>query len=413
MNSFSNKNVKIEVDDLNTFDVTLTKPLGCGGSKCAFAITTDLVLMVPNSRFNLPHNYNNWERITDEEYKISQILTDIGIYNPNHKKVKVYVEDKSFESYVSKNFDYLTALGINVIDMVKFNNGKIDYDYKIFYDENINLNDVNNWFPILSNLLNDIVLLYKYRIPLSHDSTNFVLIKNVDVNQISPYKIRYFGFDFTQRERSVQWGEPHFTESQNPIAEENIGVPRSWSFDSLYNMSHSEYTNILYLAIYFLIDIINKDGDYYENEKLAKSINSYFQEKLRNVYYTYAKDYPATITIHDLKFDDIEQFLELNMDISSFWNDIDKIYHTAFKLMMDENTIYKGVSKSIIEWMKAYNVYVDSKNNNLDIIPSYTITKLYSLSKEELNKLAKLLGMKNNKIEHIINILRYLRKIHY
>ncbi len=60
MNSFSGKNVKVVFDDGNDLNVTLTKPLGCGGSKCAFAINHDLVLIVPNNRFELPINYDNW-----------------------------------------------------------------------------------------------------------------------------------------------------------------------------------------------------------------------------------------------------------------------------------------------------------------------------------------------------------------
>lgn len=127
-------------------------------------------------------------KIVNEEIQVSQLLTSIEIYNPKHKKVTVTIYDIIFESYIPKSFEGLKSSGLEVIDMK--NNLET---YNIFYDPNIDLLNPNNWLPILSNLMEDIIILYKYRIPISSDSINYVLVKTNNLNLISSYEIRFLG----------------------------------------------------------------------------------------------------------------------------------------------------------------------------------------------------------------------------
>ena len=264
--------IKIKFNDGKILNLMLDFPIGCGGSKCAFVITDDLVLLLPNIR-GILDKFVNWKRIVNEEYQISQILTNIGIYNPNHEKVEVLIEDKLFESYVSKSFEGLKSSGINVIDTKNFDPEL----YHIFYDPNIDLSDPNNWYPILSNLMNDIILLYKYNIPVSSDSTNFALINQKDINLISPCEIRFFGFDFTSKMGPIKI---------NPI-------PKSWNTGSNFEIKLGWVFKILYKAMELLMfsaldDKYKKEHVVMpkEYEEILENLHSIFIKKMEDLYYS-------------------------------------------------------------------------------------------------------------------------------
>lgn len=61
---FDNKTVIIQISNDQLLEITLTTPVGCGGSKCAFKITSDLVLILPNLRGKLlSNNFSNWGKL--------------------------------------------------------------------------------------------------------------------------------------------------------------------------------------------------------------------------------------------------------------------------------------------------------------------------------------------------------------
>jgi hypothetical protein len=98
-------------------------------------------------------------------------------------------------------------------------------------------------------------------------------------------------------------------------------------------------------------------------------------------------------------------------DIKSFvvkngWGfSIDTAHDVAFELLQ------KGVDSStypvsLVEWAKAYNLL----QKNVDI-PMYTISEINNMSLKEKEQLAKRLTLKTTK--HIIDVLKYMRKIKY
>lgn len=105
--------------------------------------------------------------------------------------------------------------------------------------------------------------------------------------------------------------------------------------------------------------------------------------------------------IRDLKISHIKKFLEVNKR-----SDGSDIYSVALSLMKDPNTIYDDVDISIIEWMLAYNVLHKKIS-----IPIYTANDIKNLPELEFNKLAKSLGLSNNNVDNVINILRFLHKL--
>lgn len=108
--------------------------------------------------------------------------------------------------------------------------------------------------------------------------------------------------------------------------------------------------------------------------------------------------------IKDIPFDDAKQFLYDNdIEISS---DKNKIYYEIRKLIRNGSYDVTTIPISIVEWILAYNLIVSKIN-----ILKYTVSEIALLSKSEINKLAKLLGMTGNNIENIINILYYAHKL--
>jgi hypothetical protein len=110
------------------------------------------------------------------------------------------------------------------------------------------------------------------------------------------------------------------------------------------------------------------------------------------------------MNIQDIPLSDIIKFLDINR--KKYGNN--DVYDIAFSLMQNNNTIYKGVPKSIIEWMKAYNLVQNNVSSN---IPSYSVYEIERMSDGKLSSLARLLTMKTTNIKSIISILDFLHKI--
>jgi len=106
-------------------------------------------------------------------------------------------------------------------------------------------------------------------------------------------------------------------------------------------------------------------------------------------------------SIRDIPYKDIEIFLIANKKAFRGENDA---YDKAKELLKDENM--EGHTDNILEWIIAYNL-LKSKVN----IPNYTLYEIHKMSQNKLNDLAKLLTMKGNDVENIINILRFLHKL--
>lgn len=117
--------------------------------------------------------------------------------------------------------------------------------------------------------------------------------------------------------------------------------------------------------------------------------------------------------IHDLNISVIREFLQANKiyDYQGLLlnkKDDKNLYNIALNLMKDKNTKYDDVPTSVIEWMLAYNAL--HKNLN---IPSYTERQIKNLPQNDLNNLAKSLGLTKNNRDNIINILYFMHKLKF
>jgi hypothetical protein len=106
--------------------------------------------------------------------------------------------------------------------------------------------------------------------------------------------------------------------------------------------------------------------------------------------------------ITDIPYDDVILFFKNNN--RKVPNSKKQAYDLLAKLIQTKD--YDYYTDSIIDWIMAYNL-IQLKV----IIPKYKTSEILALSKADLSKLSKLLKMKTIKINHIINILKYLHKL--
>jgi hypothetical protein len=189
----------VKVDGV-TIVTTSKKRVGCGGSKCAYNLTDNLVLVLPSS---IREANSYWPGMIDEEVGMSDLLTRNGLLSPKHKKGQVYKSmednDLGIPCFISRSFSSLALEGIYVYDL----NGQDRYfDDKngIFVTSNQDLRDTVAWDFILKILLMEIPIMYAYELPDSGDSFNLAIIRSDETSLISPYQIRYFGFDFSSKQ---------------------------------------------------------------------------------------------------------------------------------------------------------------------------------------------------------------------
>ena len=105
-------------------------------------------------------------------------------------------------------------------------------------------------------------------------------------------------------------------------------------------------------------------------------------------------------SIRDIPFEQIEKFLAENS--KTIPDNENAAYNLAFSLLKSKNTI--GYTLDIVAWMIAHNLI-----KNKVIIPNYTAAEIDAMSQEELNKLARLLTIKD--VTNIKKILGYMHKL--
>lgn len=182
----------------------LLKILGKGGCKRAIELERGRALIVPNMDVEVDFFAMSWKGIVDEEVTMSQLLTKIGLLSPLSQKVRISFsadsDEETIPAYLSETFESLgKTKGWFIIDTKnsKSSNWKQGKDF-LFTSEEDRLNE-NNWDLISDSLLDDVAKMCIYDIPTPTDSINIAIVKKTSKSEISPYEIRYFGFDFSSK----------------------------------------------------------------------------------------------------------------------------------------------------------------------------------------------------------------------
>jgi len=105
--------------------------------------------------------------------------------------------------------------------------------------------------------------------------------------------------------------------------------------------------------------------------------------------------------IRDVPYEDIQEFLKANK--KSYKNENDA-YSKALILLKDNKVV--GHTVKIVEWIIAHNLIKKKVN-----VPYYSSYEINNMPEIEVYQLSKLLTMKSNNRENIINILRYINKL--
>lgn len=154
-----------------------------------------------------------WHRIVEEEVKVSEEMSKLGILNVQSKRTDLYLESGDnakifFASYKCPSFKSLAAKGIFVVDIK--NSGSSTWPRK---KSLINLDDkkynVDTWKPLVEPLAKDLYKLVNNNLIFGRDSSNFAIQRTENTNP--EYVIRYFGFDFSSKavdQRDRKFGKP-------------------------------------------------------------------------------------------------------------------------------------------------------------------------------------------------------------
>ena len=183
----------------------LYKVVGEGGSKTAYLICKNRVLLLPNMDVKSPsYIAEHWERMVLEEVKISAMLNSIGLLTPSLRQVQVSFTETSEEfipAYTAELFENLISTkNCFILDLKDWQTSTwiTHHDNHLFKTREDRLNE-KNWDTALDSLLKDLAKLCFYEIPLPYDCLNLAFIKQpINLAETaSEYKVRYFGFDFT------------------------------------------------------------------------------------------------------------------------------------------------------------------------------------------------------------------------
>ena len=142
----------------------------------------------------------SWPRVVSDEVYMSKAISSIGLLGSRLQEVRVFPEMSAKEyipAYTTDTFESLKKQGVYVIDVKNSESSTWKGPHKVFK----NLEDsekIENWKPVLELLVKDIAKLFYYNIPMSTDSYNLAVVKGAN-----GYKIRYFGFDYSLKNRGL------------------------------------------------------------------------------------------------------------------------------------------------------------------------------------------------------------------
>jgi len=192
--------------------VTLGRILGSGGSKNAVSFFQDgekseEILMLPSVGLAM------WYQMVEEEVKVSEEMSKLGILNVQSKRTDLYLESENdakifFASYKCPSFESLVPKGIFVIDVKNSRSSQWPRGQSLLYPDDERYN-FDTWEPIVAPLVEDLYklannnLLFDVDTEKSVDSCNFAIVRTEKAHP--KYFVRYFGFDFSSKSK---FGKP-------------------------------------------------------------------------------------------------------------------------------------------------------------------------------------------------------------
>lgn len=169
----------------------LIKSLGYGGCKLAMQLDDGQALIIPNEEGG-----PGWSYIVAREIKESELHQKIGLNSPLNTLVYVFPDansDRCIPAYTNPSFADMAARGVYVIDLKRPDFRPHHPTLRLFKRHEDMLN-MDLWRPLLVDMIQDIAKLVFYQIPDKHDCFNLAVVRGD-----TGYRIRYFGFDFSDK----------------------------------------------------------------------------------------------------------------------------------------------------------------------------------------------------------------------
>lgn len=190
-----------------TREETLLRVLGRGGSKKAVEIEGGRALILPNTDVDdfIGIMYR-WKRMVDEEVAMSDLLIRLGLLSLSSKRVQISFSLEGKEgvipAYLTESFASLAQTkGWFIIDTKNRQSSTWKFKTKFLFGSQEERLKEENWDSVVNMLLSDVAKIYFHNLPAFGDALNIAIVKNLPQKGVSPYEVRYFGFDF-----SSKWG---------------------------------------------------------------------------------------------------------------------------------------------------------------------------------------------------------------
>lgn len=209
-------------DETGENQETLGQVLGVGGSKVAIQISRGKVILLPKikERDSIRDIAYRWIRMVSEELAVSKVATSEGLLTPQSKLVTVSLAPSvSMPAYVCESFVNLRdTRGWFIIDPKIPQNSTWAEGQSLFKRPEDGLNEAN-WDLVLDPLLTDIAKICNCHFPVGEDSLNLAVVRNPSSHSVSDYQVRYFGFDFSNKNNQlIQFVPANQGESRDHVA---------------------------------------------------------------------------------------------------------------------------------------------------------------------------------------------------
>lgn len=174
----------------------LNEPIGCGGSKCAYYLTSRWVLMLSKRDYKsakMGDNFEVWKKVSEVEVGGAAFASSLGILNPANTKCVVTLSNGvSFDSYISRSFYSLELDGINIVDRKAYYG---PLPKPVLRNVDAPLGDPGTYSDLLRPFIDDLLILHANHFYIGGDTFSLAYV-NDGVSLISSYTIRMFAFDF-------------------------------------------------------------------------------------------------------------------------------------------------------------------------------------------------------------------------
>lgn len=182
----------------------LLEVLGFGRSKKVFKLQKDRALAIPNMDENrLDAVVAHWKRIVHEEVAMSQLFNQMGFLSPLLERVNISVSENphalTIPAYLSKTFENLKKTkGCFIIEPARDGGTWKMGKHFLFRSEEERFTE-ENWDSVMNLALTDIAKIAMHRLSIGWDTYNIAVVREPSPSAVSPYKVRPFFFDFSNR----------------------------------------------------------------------------------------------------------------------------------------------------------------------------------------------------------------------